>query len=170
MVRDMQTHSEPLKQQWNLVENTLGKWLEERKELLVLYCNYGDNPDSGDIYPRWSHVKRFCQILVDYVSAGHFEVYDQLVREAEAANDDSVALAEDLYPKLHKTTQIALDFNDKYSTEENWEINHQSFQEDLSQLGEELSSRFEMEDRLVSEMHSCHSPAINEQEAQRSLA
>lgn len=163
-----QTQMQSLKHHWQLVEITLGKWLEERKELLVLYCNYGDHPD---VYPRWSDVKRFCQILVDYVSAGHFEVYDQLIREAEAANDSSVSLAEELYPKLHQTTQVALDFNDKYSTEENWENNHQDFQEDLSRLGEELSHRFEMEDRLVNEMHSCHSPLMVEEPLlQRSLA
>ena len=98
--------------------------------------------------------------LVDYVSAGHFEVYDQLVREAEAANDNSVKHAEELYPKLHTTTQVALDFNDKYSTEENWENNQSDFQEDLSKLGEELSHRFEMEDQLISEMHSCHSDQL----------
>lgn len=165
----MQTVTESLKHHWQVAETTLGKWLEERKELLVLYCNYGDHPAA---YPRWSEVKRFCQILVDYVSAGHFEVYDQLVREAEAANSESVTLAEQLYPKLHATTQVALDFNDKYSTEENWENNQGDFQQDLSQLGEELSSRFEMEDQLVSEMHSCHSFMIVQQEPmlQRSLA
>lgn len=163
----MHKNTESLKQQWNIVEATLEKWLEERKELLVLYCNYGETDDSGS--PRWTEVKRFCQILVDYVSLGHFEVYDQLVREAEAAEDDSVALAEQLYPKLHQATQVALDFNDKYATEENWENNSQDFQEDLSHLGEELSIRFEMEDRLISEMHSCHGPLLVE-EPQKSLA
>jgi regulator of sigma D len=76
----MQTVNENLKRQWRIVETTLEKWLQERKELLVLYCNYGDsgnNPDPSGIYPRWTDVRRFCQILVDYVSAGHFEVYDQ---------------------------------------------------------------------------------------------
>jgi regulator of sigma D len=97
-------------------------------------------------------------------------VYDQLVREAEAAADESVLLAEQLYPKLHETTQIALDFNDKYSTEENWENNHENFQHDLSHLGEELSHRFEMEDQLIREMHSSHSALIVEPELQKSLA
>jgi regulator of sigma D len=166
----MQTVSENLKKQWSLVETTLEKWLEERKELLVLYCNYGDsgnNPDPSGIYPRWTDVRRFCQILVDYVSAGHFEVYDQLIREAEAANDDSVLLVEELYPKLHQSTQFALDFNDKYATEESWENTHEDFQEDLSRLGEELSTRFEMEDRLIEEMHSSHSPLVVQQEPER---
>jgi regulator of sigma D len=136
--------------------------------LLVLYCNYGENLGS---YPRWSEVKRFCQILVDYVSAAHFEVYDQLIREAEAANDNSITLAEELYPKLHEITQFALDFNDKYATEESWENNQQDFQQDLSRLGEELGNRFEMEDQLIGEMHSCHSPLLAaEPQVQQSLA
>jgi regulator of sigma D len=170
----MHTISDTLRKQWSLVETTLEKWLEERKELLVLYCNYGNtgnNPDPSSIYPRWTDVRRFCQILVDYVSAGHFEVYDQLIREAEAANDNSDALVEELYPKLHQSTQFALDFNDKYATEESWENHHSDFQHDLSRLGEELSSRFEMEDQLISEMHSSHSPLlVEEQQRQKSLA
>ena len=167
----MQTKSESLKVQWSLVESTLEKWLNERKELLVLYCNYGDNPNTEGMYPRWADVKRFCQILVDYVSVAHFEVYDQLIREAEAADDDSAILAEELYPKLHEITQFALDFNDKYATEESWENNQQDLQLDLSCLGEELSNRFEMEDRLIGEMHSCHTPLMVEQpQAQQSLA
>jgi regulator of sigma D len=93
---------------------------------------------------------------VDYVSAGHFEIYDQLLREAEFANDDSVALAAELYPKIHETTQASLDFNDKYSTEEHWELYHSDFQSDLSSLGEALSHRFEIEDRLINEMHNSH--------------
>lgn len=156
----MHKHSEPLKKQWARVESLLDTWLQERKQLLVMYCNYGNNGDDGAIYPRWADVKRFCQILVDYVGAGHFEVYDQLIREAEAANDNSIALAEELYPKLHETTQIALDLNDKYASEEAWEHHYRDFQEDLSRLGEALSSRFEMEDRLIRDMHSSHDALV----------
>jgi len=79
------------------------------------------------------------------------------VREAQVANA-SIALAEELYPKIHETTQIALDLNDKYATEELWELHQADFPGDLSKLGEALSNRFEMEDRLISEMHSCHEP------------
>ena len=155
----MRNISDPLSYQWHRVENLLESWLQERKELLVMYCNYGVNGTAG-AHPRWADVKRFCQILVDYVSAGHFEVYDQLVREAEAANDRSVHLPEKLYPKIHETTDIALELNDKYATEELWEIHHQDFRKDLSQLGEALSSRFEMEDQLIRDMHTCHESMV----------
>jgi regulator of sigma D len=154
----MRNQSDPLKSQWSLVEGLLETWLQERKKLLVMYCNYGNNTDDDatGIHPRWADVKRFCQILVDYVSAGHFEVYDQLIREAETANDTSAVLAEKLYPKIHETTQIALDLNDKYATEEHWENHYQDFQHDLSRLGEALSNRFEMEDKLINDMHTSH--------------
>lgn len=158
----MQRQPDMLRKQWERVEEVLEQWLQERRELLVLYCNYGKNGTQavhGDPYPRWADAKRFCQILVDYVSAGHFEVYDHLVREAEAANG-SAALAEELYPKIHETTQIALDLNDKYATEELWELHHADFPADLSRLGEALSNRFEMEDRLINEMHSRHEPLM----------
>ena len=32
-------------------------------------------------------LQRFCEILVDYVSAGHFEVYEQLTAEGKAFGD-----------------------------------------------------------------------------------
>ena len=158
----MQRHPDRLRKQWEKVEELLEHWLQERKELLVLYCNYGKNGNQavhGDPQPRWVDARRFCQILVDYVSAGHFEVYDQLVCEAQVANA-STALAEALYPKIHETTQIALDLNDKYATEELWELHQADFPGDLSKLGEALSNRFEMEDRLISEMHSCNEPLM----------
>lgn len=154
----------PLKQQWDLVQNLLEKWLNERKELLVLFCNFGSNEsatEEGDIFPRWQDVKRFSQALVDYVSAGHFEIYEQLQKEAEVAEDDSGKLVEELYPKIHETTQAALDFNDKYATEEDWEHNHKDLQNDISVLGEELTNRFEMEDRLIAEIHNAHQALID---------
>ena len=155
----MHDHSDPLTHQWHRVEDLLETWLQERKQLLVMYCNYGNDGATG-VNPRWADVKRFCQILVDYVSAGHFEIYDQLIREAEAANDESVSRAEQLYPKLHETTDIALELNDKYATEEHWENHHRDFQQDLSHLGEALSNRFEMEDQLIRDMHTSHQALV----------
>lgn len=160
----MSVETADLKQQWEIVQKLLEKWLADRKALLVLFCNFGNNEDDNqgkDIFPRWGDLKRFSEVLVDYVSAGHFEIYDQLAKEAEFADDDSGKLVEELYPKIHESTQISLDFNDKYATEENWEHHHKDLQGDISALGEELTNRFEMEDRLIAEIHNAHQSLIS---------
>ncbi len=45
---------------------------------------------------------RLCEVLVDYVSAGHFEVYEQLIQEAREFNDGGLELAAKLYPGSSK--------------------------------------------------------------------
>jgi len=142
---------------WNSVEQVLEKWLGERRQLLVFYCAFGQQGGGAPPLPRWLEVRRFCQVLVDYVSAGHFEIYDQLIHEAEAFDDpDAADLVRGLYPDLHATTQVALDFNDKYATEEFWENRSDEFLVDISALGESLSSRFELEDQLIARLHGAH--------------
>lgn len=146
---------------WNAVEQTLEKWLDERRQLLVFYCAFGQQDGDTPPLPRWVEVRRFCQILVDYVSAGHFEIYDQLINEAEAFDDPKAAeFVRGLYPDLHATTQVALDFNDKYATEELFENRNGEFLADISTLGESLSSRFELEDQLIERLHGARREQI----------
>lgn len=100
---------------------------------------------------------------MDYVSAGHFEVYDHLAKEAEDFNDSSAReLMNKLYPALTETTQLALDFNDTYDTSEHSEKALRKLHEELSRLGEELSERFAMEDQLIDALHTAHSELLEE--------
>ncbi len=102
-----------------------------------------------------SRLQKFCQLLLDYVSAGHFEVYYELIREAEAFDDGTAGLARPLMPQITATTQIALDFNDTYAE-------YKSIGEPgvlakaLSELGETLATRFDLEDQLIAALHACH--------------
>jgi len=57
-------------------------------------------------------------------------------------------LAQEMYPKISSTTEIVLDFNDKYDTEHTEQLLG-SLEKDLSVLGEALANRIEMEDRLL---------------------
>jgi regulator of sigma D len=98
------------------------------------------------------------QVLLDYVSAGHFEIYDKLVGEARSFNDDNMKLVDILYPKIHETTQMALDFNDKYSNQQNWESQLNEFNFDLTELGKQLAIRAELEDSLIEQLHDSHKP------------
>lgn len=147
-----------IKERWSGVNDMIERWLEERQALIVQYCGVsGVNQFS----PAQSHrrLDSFCQILVDYVSAGHFEIYYQLLREAEEFKDGSAELAKALFPKLNITTEAALEFNDKYSSsKQNDQLDELS--NHLSMLGETLESRFELEDQLIEVMHDAHHDAV----------
>jgi len=148
-------------ERWGGVETLIEGWLKERQELIVLYCALSGTQAiaSGKSRPA-QKLQKFCEILVDYVSAGHFEIYDQLLKEAEEFQDGGEQLASKMYPKLTKTTEIALDFNDKYDTSENAKDQSTQLPTDLSRLGEILVSRFEMEDHLIQVLHSQHASLV----------
>lgn len=57
-------------------------------------------------------------------------------------------LQKNVYPSIESTTQMILDFNDKYDTEE-YRKYLPMLEKDLSTLGEKLADRIEQEDRLV---------------------
>lgn len=142
-------------ERWGGVSNIIDRWLQERQDMLVLYCELsgltGDSPQFG------SKLQRLCQILVDYVSAGHFEVYDQLIKEAREF-DDTEALKEapGLFNIIDGTTEAVLDFNDKYQEVDDLT----TIAEDLSELGETLATRFEAEDRMIEVLHVAHKDQV----------
>ena len=142
------------------VETLLNKWLEERQELIVLYCSMsGTSSFSPDCSSSITKLRRFCQILLDYVSAGHFEVYGQLVKEAEAYCDGTETLLESLYPQLRATTETALAFNDTYDTDDHCRDAMALLKDRLSTLGEVMDQRFALEDELIQVLHKSHEPA-----------
>lgn len=147
-------------ERWGGVETLIEGWLKERQELIVLYCALSGGQAISS-KPRPSQkLQKFCEILVDYVSAGHFEIYDQLIKEAEEFQDGGEQLASKMYPKLTKTTEIALDFNDKYDTDEHCKDLIAQLTTDLSRLGETLVSRFEIEDQLIQVLHAQHASLV----------
>lgn len=144
-------------ERWEGVQTLITKWLEERQQVVVMYCSLsGFNPFSSQSPASINKLRQFCQILVDYISAGHFEVYDQLVKEAEDFKDDYRQLLQRLYPQITETTEIALDFNDTYDTDEHCTQAMDSLKHKLSELGEHLVNRFAMEDRLIHALHTVH--------------
>ncbi|MFH7417064.1 Rsd/AlgQ family anti-sigma factor, partial [Pseudomonas syringae group genomosp. 7] len=57
-------------------------------------------------------LQNFCGVMVDYVSAGHCEVFEQLGNEARAFNAErGLELADTIYPRLEENTKFALAFN-----------------------------------------------------------
>ena len=125
-------------------------WLDARQALLVEYMRLaGLMPAKCKQRTLPGHVElqRFCEQLVDYVSAGHFEIYNHVVTAFEQASGDKLELAKRIYPHIRACTEFALEFNDKYSNADEAQL--LQLDEDLNQLGPVLEDRFKQEDRLV---------------------
>jgi len=147
------------KERWGGVSIIIDRWLQERQDMLVQYCAIGAEQNThanGQV--RGEKLRSFCQILVDYVSAGHFEIYDQLIKEGREF-DDEEALHEAgrLFTVVDGTTEKLLDFNDKYLETDDLS----SLDTDLSSLGETLEIRFSAEDRMISVLHTSHKDLVN---------
>ena len=146
------------KERWGGVSEIIDRWLEERQAVLVQYCALSDREQNLSDLQRGEKLRTFCQILVDYVSAGHFEVYDQLIKEGREFDDaEALQEASKIYDTIDTTTERLLDFNDKYL--ETDDIS--SLTTDLSHLGEVLEVRFSAEDRLISVLHTSHKDLVN---------
>ena len=124
------------------------KLVAERVEMLVLFCRLaGIESYASEVRPVRELLEEFCQILVDYISAGHFALYERIVDGTERRRDVA-SLAEQLYPAIARTTDAALDFNDRYDRDDHRPM-LENLPQELSQLGEQIAVRIELEDRLI---------------------
>ncbi len=156
----MYTRLQSAQQQWGGSSTAIDSWLEDRQQLIVSYCKLAalppfDKQQQDNRLPAQDDILGFCQLLVDYLSAGHFEVYDQIVSQCEINGNDSKSLAEALYPKISASTDIALEFNDNYA-EPAADNDFATFDHDLSVLGQALEERFGLEDELIQTLFAKH--------------
>jgi regulator of sigma D len=144
-------------ERWGGTHEMIDNWLADRQTALISYFAIQEAKGTDDLSIQ---LQSFCQQLVDYVSEGHFEIYEQLFREAKEFDDGGIDLAKELYPKIEEYTQHILDFNDKYISADHVAMNIDSLKIDLSALGEKMTERFEMEDQLIERLHNVHKKAI----------
>ena len=142
------------KERWGGVSELIDNWLNERQNMIVLYCSMtGVDHQSDDDRPLQEKLRRFCQQLVDYVSAGHFEIYEQLQREAlDFGDEEALSQSGKLFPGIQSNTEACLDFNDR--SERLGSI--PELQKMLSRIGEVLEERFSLEDQLIEILHNSH--------------
>ena len=138
------------------------RWLHVRKHLLVAYYNLVGLKPGKESFMRLNEkaLDDFCQSLVDYLSDGHFNIYERIIREMEGTTP--YLAASKLYPLLEANTQQIMDYYD--STLEN-AIDHDNyleFQQALSDLGEALEERFTLEDKLIALVLDSNLSASNE--------
>lgn len=124
--------------------SSIQKWLQERQQLLLIFTNLTKTQPFADEYieNESTLLKEFCQILLDYISYGHFNIYAKL--NLGISNTD--AINNKIRQNLLITTDAALEFSNKYT--ENIE-NTINLKKDLSKLGVILSEHLELEDKLI---------------------
>lgn len=154
----MLTKLEKARQSWGGKHALVDQWLDWRKKLLVGYCQMAGLPPfeskKGEL-PSREELNDFCGMLVDYVSAGHFEVYERLLEECELKGKSQ--WAQSIYAGIGDSTDLALAFNDRY-TEQLEDETLLKLDKDLSLLGEALSQRFEAEDKLIAVISESQQP------------
>ncbi|KMN11726.1 Rsd/AlgQ family anti-sigma factor [Pseudomonas sp. FSL R10-1350] len=139
-------------ERFNGVHQLVDRWLHERSKLVSAYAAVIDQQRN----PKRGPQKEFCQLLVDYVSAGHFEIYEQLNAEAKAFNDErGLALAEIIHPRINVITEAALAFNEHCDGKAH-RPDCEKLASEFKTLGALLDERFELEDCLIEVLHSAH--------------
>ncbi|WP_417227081.1 sigma D regulator [Amphritea sp.] len=141
-------------ERWGGVSDIIDNWLDGRQKLISFFVSLPQQNVQETLNDK---IQEFCQLMMDYISSGHFEVYEQLLKQGSEFNDGSLEKAQALFPKIQDSTDASLDFNDIYSNFEG-----QTLQEmyelmcQLSSLGEALEERFALEDRMIEILHIAH--------------
>ncbi|WP_111655564.1 Rsd/AlgQ family anti-sigma factor [Isoalcanivorax indicus] len=140
--------------QWQRIEKQVQAWLRERQELLTLLCSLqGLCGLHADSLPLQQRVQRFCEVLVDYISAGHFEIYRELAAEARQLRGTDPGLVQHVLHRLARSTDAALAFNEEYDTPDHIQRLQDALPDRLTELLEHLEERFALEDQLILSIH-----------------
>lgn len=124
--------------------------MQERQQVWAMYCQLGDMKPYVACPSLTETVERFCQLLIDYISLGHFGVYRRIIDGTER-RVRAIATAEQVYAAIEEATDVALAFNDKYEQLDAHQL-YSDLEDDLARLGEALTTRFDLEDRLMASL------------------
>lgn len=144
----------PANEIWDTVETHLNCWLAERQTLINTYYEIsGLKTYEKQSAPNQYKLQQFCEQLVDYVSRGHFGIYEELNLEAKVFSIQAGNLNR-TYQQIEETTEVALEFNDKYDLDIiPQDCIKQDLRNDLSKIGEAMALRFDLEDHLINLLH-----------------
>ena len=146
-------------ERWGGVHQLIDRWLAERKQMVLNYTQLRKRQAPSSLPD--TELAAFCDALVDYLSAGHFEIYEQLMREAEDFKDQrGIELAHQVYPRIETITREAVTFNDTYG-QPGCVVEEETMQARLHHLGGLLHERFELEDCLIEVLHTAHKDMLS---------
>ncbi|MGM0826253.1 MAG: sigma D regulator [Pseudomonadota bacterium] len=146
-------------ERWGGVHSLIDRWLEQRRDLLVSFIELKEACDAELESVSKPRIDHFSESLMDYISAGHFEIYPQLAEEARAFNDDSaLQTAEKLLERLEMSTEMVLAFDTDYASSVSCQQNLARLPAWIDRLARGLTERFALEDQLIARLHAAHSP------------
>jgi len=125
--------------------------ITERNSVLSQYYTLASQADelNGETETVLEMLQEFCQDLVDYMATGHFEIY-QRIEDGDERRNKMTSLADEIFPKINRTTQIAIAFNDLYDTSGKFDTESlKELPSQLAKLGEELAVRIDLEDKFI---------------------
>ncbi|WP_114767884.1 sigma D regulator [Vibrio rhodolitus] len=140
-------------EQWGGSSEVIDHWLETRQSLIVEYCKLAALQPASQKTPLSSlptptELQNFCQHLVDYISEGHFKIYDMVMDQWRSTGFQATDEINSAYAKIVLTTDPLLNFTDKYADVSD-DDTLDDFDADLSNVGEILEIRFGVEDHLI---------------------
>ncbi len=137
-------HETPDRRQHN--HHLVSELQQGRSQVWSLYCEIADLKPFSASSEIHATLTQFSQLLVDYVSLGHFGIYEYLLSGNER-REKVLTAAKSIYPEFSRTTEAVIAFNDKYDDNKN-SFKTAGLEADLSVLGEDLAKRIELEDEL----------------------
>ena len=138
----VQTNPEKKQQAYQLI----AELQNERQEVWSSYCHIAELIPKAANQAVRKKLAQFSEILIDYISLGHFGVCECLFADVDSQNPALSSVAKEIYPALSFTTEAAVSFNDKYENDAT--TISDDLKQDLSALGESLAKRIDLEDRL----------------------
>lgn len=146
-------------ERWGGVHRLIDRWLDQRRALLVDFVELKEVCDADLEAVTKERIDAFSELLMDYISAGHFEIYPQLREEARAFEDDSaLELADRLLERLEMSTGLVLDFDAEYASPGRVRQHLGRLPAWLERLSHGLTERFALEDQLIGRIHARHAP------------
>ncbi len=141
-------------EQWGGSSEVIDHWLEKRQLLIVEFCKLADlqpcsTKPSLSKLPSSGELQQFCQHLVDYISEGHFKIYDMVMDKWRATGFQATEEIDQTYGRIVLTTEPLLNFTDKYASLDDETVSTEDFDSDMSLIGEIIEVRFEVEDELI---------------------
>ncbi|MDI4659788.1 MULTISPECIES: sigma D regulator [Cobetia] len=141
------------------VHQLVDRWLDQRREMLVCFMDLHEACVNDLDQLEMTRVNRFIELLMDYISAGHFEVYPQLKEEGRVFEDTAaLAVCEQLMQRLEPSTELVLSFDEDFSSPTRCQHYRARLPEWLARLQQGLTERFALEDQLIQRLHAVHEP------------
>jgi regulator of sigma D len=157
----MATQPHAALQQWQRIELLVQQWLGERQQLLrMLFSLRNLSRSDRQRNPLPQRVQQFCELLVDYISAGYFEIYRELAREARYTQREQPEMVASIMRRLEESTDAALAFNDDFDSVEHILALQTRLPQRLNELLVKLEERFALEDQLIVSIHQREQPSV----------